>query len=355
MWGHDFRPDYLFIRRALERARRAGGAGHDRHGNAVECRGDRRGARAPPSSWFGRAFIGRTSATTWSAPRTARSGSARCSRHLRGLDERGGDRLRAVAALLRGDRPHAARARNRRGALPRRASSPTSGRASRSRSSPGALRSSSRRPRSAWASTRPNVRLVALANLPDSLESYVQMVGRAGRDGRPSDTVLLAGDADATALRRFALGDVPTPDDPAARVPRRPRGGRDGDAEHPRGRRRRDARPARPRRDARAGGPRAAGLRRRTGDADRAPSRRRRGRRRRRRAARPLRARGGGTGGAHHRVRGSAALPSPPGGGALRRDARGAVRRVRRLRPACDERRRCHAPPAVRCRTIRRR
>jgi ATP-dependent DNA helicase RecQ len=55
-----------------------------------------------------------------------------------------------------------------------------------------------------------NVRLVALANLPDSLESYVQMVGRAGRDGRPSDTVLLAGDADATALRRFALGDVPT-------------------------------------------------------------------------------------------------------------------------------------------------
>ena len=57
-----------------------------------------------------------------------------------------------------------------------------------------------------------NVRLVALANLPDSLESYVQMVGRAGRDGRPSDTVLLAGDADATALRRFALGDVPTPE-----------------------------------------------------------------------------------------------------------------------------------------------
>jgi len=57
-----------------------------------------------------------------------------------------------------------------------------------------------------------NVRLVALVNLPDSLESYVQMVGRAGRDGRPSETVLFAGDADATALRRFALGDVPTQD-----------------------------------------------------------------------------------------------------------------------------------------------
>jgi len=57
-----------------------------------------------------------------------------------------------------------------------------------------------------------NVRLVALVNLPDSLESYVQMVGRAGRDGRPSDTVLFAGDADAVALRRFALGGVPTPE-----------------------------------------------------------------------------------------------------------------------------------------------
>jgi ATP-dependent DNA helicase RecQ len=57
-----------------------------------------------------------------------------------------------------------------------------------------------------------NVRLVALVNYPDSLESYVQMVGRAGRDGQPSDTVLLAGDADASALRRFALGDVPTPE-----------------------------------------------------------------------------------------------------------------------------------------------
>ncbi len=57
-----------------------------------------------------------------------------------------------------------------------------------------------------------NVRLVALVNYPDSLESYVQMVGRAGRDGRPSETVLFAGDADATALRRFALGDVPTAD-----------------------------------------------------------------------------------------------------------------------------------------------
>ena len=57
---------------------------------------------------------------------------------------------------------------------------------------------------------KPDVRLVCLVNLPDSLESYVQMVGRAGRDGEPSDTLLLASPADATALRRFATESVPS-------------------------------------------------------------------------------------------------------------------------------------------------
>jgi ATP-dependent DNA helicase RecQ len=57
---------------------------------------------------------------------------------------------------------------------------------------------------------KPNVRLVCLVNYPDSLEGYVQMVGRAGRDGEPSQTLLLASPSDATALRRFAVSDVPT-------------------------------------------------------------------------------------------------------------------------------------------------
>ncbi len=56
---------------------------------------------------------------------------------------------------------------------------------------------------------KPDVRLVCLVNLPDSLESYVQMVGRAGRDGRPSDTLLLASPSDANALRRFATESQP--------------------------------------------------------------------------------------------------------------------------------------------------
>ena len=58
---------------------------------------------------------------------------------------------------------------------------------------------------------KPDVRLVCLVNYPDSLEGYVQMVGRAGRDGAPSQTLLLASPSDATALRRFAVADVPSP------------------------------------------------------------------------------------------------------------------------------------------------
>jgi ATP-dependent DNA helicase RecQ len=57
---------------------------------------------------------------------------------------------------------------------------------------------------------KPDIRLVALYNYPQSLESYVQMVGRAGRDGRASDTLLLASPSDATQLRRFAQSDIPT-------------------------------------------------------------------------------------------------------------------------------------------------
>jgi ATP-dependent DNA helicase RecQ len=57
---------------------------------------------------------------------------------------------------------------------------------------------------------KPDIRLVLLYDLPGSLEDYVQMVGRAGRDGATSDCVLFAGERDARALRRFVQADVPT-------------------------------------------------------------------------------------------------------------------------------------------------
>jgi len=60
---------------------------------------------------------------------------------------------------------------------------------------------------------KPDVRLVCLVNYPSSLEEFTQMVGRAGRDGEHSDTLLLVSPADAGSLRRFALTDVPPASD----------------------------------------------------------------------------------------------------------------------------------------------
>jgi ATP-dependent DNA helicase RecQ len=55
-----------------------------------------------------------------------------------------------------------------------------------------------------------NVRYVYHYNLPKSLESYSQEIGRAGRDGAPSVVELLACPDDVPVLENFAYGDTPT-------------------------------------------------------------------------------------------------------------------------------------------------
>jgi ATP-dependent DNA helicase RecQ len=55
-----------------------------------------------------------------------------------------------------------------------------------------------------------NIRQVIHFNLPKGLESYMQEIGRAGRDGRESVCELLACADDVTILENFSYGDTPT-------------------------------------------------------------------------------------------------------------------------------------------------
>ena len=208
MWGHDFRPDYLFIRRGLE-------------------------ALGDPT------LLGMTATAT---PETARDIGQALGRSLDvvhtsvmrpnlryDVEEvaNAEDRIAILVERLRALRGGSAivYARSRRST--EELARVLSGHGFRAEHYHAGLEAQERtrvqddfvsgRTQAVVATTafgmgidKPDVRLVCLVNYPDSLEGYVQMVGRAGRDGEPSETLLLASPSDATALRRFAVSDVPT-------------------------------------------------------------------------------------------------------------------------------------------------
>ena len=59
---------------------------------------------------------------------------------------------------------------------------------------------------------KPDIRWVAHADLPKSIESYYQEIGRSGRDGAPAETLTLYG-AEDIRLRRSQIDEGAAPDD----------------------------------------------------------------------------------------------------------------------------------------------
>ncbi len=57
---------------------------------------------------------------------------------------------------------------------------------------------------------KPDIRWVAHADLPKSIEAYYQEIGRSGRDGAPADTLTLFG-ADDIRFRRSQIDESPAP------------------------------------------------------------------------------------------------------------------------------------------------
>ncbi len=213
MWGHDFRPDYLFIRRAL-----------DALGHGKSCRPAILGMTATATPTTEReiaAALGRE-------PEVVRTSVVRPNlRYDVEIVDGEEDRLRTLVRRLHELRGASAivYARSRRSceSLARTLRvhdlaavhyhaglEPQERSAAQEAFIEGRIQTVVATTAFGMGIDKPDIRLVALYNYPESLESYVQMVGRAGRDGRASDTLLLASRSDATQLRRFARSDIPT-------------------------------------------------------------------------------------------------------------------------------------------------
>ena len=208
MWGHDFRPDYLFIRRALGELGEPTLLGMTATATPAMAReiGDALGRRFEvvhtsvmrPNLRYDVAEIANAEdriAILVERLRALRGGSTIVyARSRRSTEE--------LARVLRG---HGFRADHYHAGLEA---------AERTRVQDdfisGDIQAVVATTAFGMGIDKPDVRLVCLVNYPSSLEEYVQMVGRAGRDGEPSETLLLASPSDASALRKFAVSDVPS-------------------------------------------------------------------------------------------------------------------------------------------------
>ncbi len=208
MWGHDFRPDYLFIRHALAELDEPTLLGLTATATPAMAReiGEALGRRfevvhtsvARPNLRYDVAEVANSEERV-----------AILVERLHGL--RGGSAIvyarsrRSTEELARVLRSHGFRAEHYHAGL-------EPGERTRAQDDFGSGRTQAVVATTAFGMgiDKPDVRLVCLVNYPSSLEEYVQMVGRAGRDGAPSETLLLASPTDAGALRRFALSDVPS-------------------------------------------------------------------------------------------------------------------------------------------------
>ena len=153
MWGHDFRPDYLFIRRALDALGRPAILGMTATATPATER-EIAAALGRSRRSCARVSSGRTCATTSRSSTARRIASARSSAGST-TSRRLGDRLRPFAPKLRDPGTHTSRPRSRRRPLPRRARSSRSARPPRRPSSRAGSRPSSRPLPSGWGSTSP--------------------------------------------------------------------------------------------------------------------------------------------------------------------------------------------------------
>lgn len=209
MWGHDFRPDYLFIRSALGELGDPAVLGLTATATPATAR-DIAGGLGRPLDVV-RASVVRSNLRYEVVPAADEEEKRRITlEHARRLQgpgivyARSREKCEKVALLLQ---RHGVQAHHYHAGMeaPRRA-----------RAQEAFLRGNVRVIVATTAFgmgiDKSDIRWVLLYDYPGSLEDYVQRVGRAGRDGELSTCILLAGAADAVNLRRFARGDIPSID-----------------------------------------------------------------------------------------------------------------------------------------------